>query len=301
MKRVKVKSSRVKDRYSERSGTVQESFVKNRIKFVRILWDGEVEIDEREYTSKSVVNITLKKKTEYEWVPVVSLAQSLAQNEVHEDIERDVDLSDVSRELAQHKLNQTSNSVRKIILEDDSKVCTREVLHAKLNKAIALLKELVTFYNSAIESANRNGDIVQGAKLKAELLEFQKSDGYIAAVQLGDESLIESSSALVDVITEQVIAQQIKIRLCKKHAKKKAVISSNLSDIDLLNNQNLLSKSKVAFSLAPGTAGLDDDNSDVDIPFDADDPDTFPINVDARLYEVSTSNCYYNICIIIYV
>ncbi len=129
-------------------------------------------------------------------------------------------------------MNQTSKSARKIILEDDNNVCTREVLHAKLNKAVALLKELVTFY--AIESANRNEDIVQGAKLKAELVEFQESDGYIAAVQLGDKSLIESSSALVDVITEQVIAQQIKIRLCKKHAKKKAVISSNLSDIDFV-------------------------------------------------------------------
>ncbi len=55
-----------------------------------------------ESLSKSVVNINLKKKTEYEWVPVASLTQSLTQNEVHENTEREVDLSDVSRDLAQH-------------------------------------------------------------------------------------------------------------------------------------------------------------------------------------------------------
>ncbi len=287
-----MKSSRVKDRYQDRSGTVKESFVKNRIKFVKILWDGEVDIDERQYTSKSVVNIKQKKKTDDdELLPVVSLTQTLMQNEDHEDLEREVDLLDVSRVLAQHKLKQTSKSVRNIISEEDNTLCTREILHVKLNKALALLKELVTFYNSAIESADRNGDITQGAKLKAELLEFQKSDGYMGTAQLGDESLIQSSSALIDVITEQVIAQQTKIRLSKIHAKKKAVISSNLTDIDLLNNQNLVSKSKVALNLAPGTAGCDDSGSETDIPFDAEDPETFPINIDARLYEVSRSYC----------
>jgi hypothetical protein len=128
--------------------------------------------------------------------------------------------------------------------------------------------------------------------LKAELVAFQKSDGYVAAVQLGDESLIESSSALIDVITEQVIAQQIKIRQCKRNAKQTATIASNLADIDVLNDQNLISKSKAALKLAPGIAVLDDHDKEADIPFDGNNPDTFPINIDARLYEVSGSNCF---------
>jgi hypothetical protein len=279
-------NARVKEKYGgNRTGSVQESFVKNKTKFVRILWDGDADIDERHYTSKSVVNIHNKhaEKTVAEVRPVISLKKS----EDHVDIEKLFDLTQVSSMVAQINLKQTSQSVRSMISEDDINMCTKTILEVKLNKAMTLLKELVTFYDSAIDSADRNGDIAQGAKLKAELVAFQKSDGYIAAVQLGDESLIESSSALIDVITEQVIAQQIKIRLCKTHAKKKTAISTNLSDIDLLNNQSSISKSKAALKLAPGTAGLDDHESEADIPFDANNPDTFPINIDARLYEVS--------------
>ncbi len=138
-----------------------------------------------------------------------------------------------------------------------------------------------------IEFADRIGNMSQSTKLKAELLEFQKSNGYIGAIQLvDDERLIGSSSALIDVIIEQVKAQKVKIRLCKARAKDRAEASSNLTDVDLLHNQNLTSMSKLANSLAPGTVGMDYRDIESEIVFDENYPDTFPINIDARLYEV---------------
>ena len=164
----------------------------------------------------------------------------------------------------------------------------KESLSIKMNKVMVLFNEMITYYNTSIESANRNGDVDQANKLKAELLTFQKTDGYIGAVQLEDERLIGSSSALIDVIVEQIKAQQIKIRMCKQQMKKRATVLSNLTDVDLLRNQNLTSTSKIALSLAPGTAAIDGyDSEGSNVPFNANNPDTFPINIDPRLYEVT--------------
>jgi hypothetical protein len=46
-----------------------------------------------------------------------------------------------------------------MISEDDNNMCTKTILEVKLNKAMTLLKELGNFYDSAIDSADRNGAI----------------------------------------------------------------------------------------------------------------------------------------------
>jgi hypothetical protein len=102
----KVNASRVKEKYGgNRTGSVQESFVKNKTKFVRILWDGDADIDERHYTFKSVVNSVHNKhaeKTVAEVRPVVSLKRS----EDHVDIEKKFDLTQVSSLVAQINLKK---------------------------------------------------------------------------------------------------------------------------------------------------------------------------------------------------
>ncbi len=280
-------AGRVKERNgTNRSGTIKETILENKTKFVRVLWDGEVDVDERQYTSKSLVSIRVKK------------------NEAHAEKVKAFDLAKISKMVEEFHSKLKAKSVQNNCSEEEN-ICSKEILSIKLNKAIVLLKECVTCYNSAIESARRNGNIGQANRLKkAELSEFQKSDGYICSVvQLeGDESLIESSSALVDVIIEQVKTKQVKIKCRETHLIARAKVSSNLSDVDVLNNQNLTSMSNLAQSLAPGTAGIEDHDSDSDIPFDANNPDTFPINIDARLYEVSAYYlvCYYYLFIYIY-
>jgi hypothetical protein len=78
MKEKILSASRVKERNGDKVGTVKESYIVNKIKFVRVLWDGEVDVSEQ-YTSKSVVNYQVKKKHH---------VVSLKQNEDHAERER---------------------------------------------------------------------------------------------------------------------------------------------------------------------------------------------------------------------
>lgn len=277
-------ASRVTHRYDGRSGTIKEIFVENKIKLFRVLWDDDVDVDVRKYASKSLVSVCQKKKT----VVVSSLKHS-----GNHDM-KGFDLAAVTNILGQHNLKNKSMSGSNICSEEEN-ICNK-VLSEKLNKAVALCKEVVSYYNSAIISADRNRNSDQADKLRFELSEFQKSEGYIGAVQLNDdESMIESSSAVVDVIIEQVKAKQVKARCRETKAIARAKVSSSLSDVDVLHNQNLTSMSKLALNLTPGTAGIDNGDSEPDTPFDANNPDTFPINIDARLYEVSSYSYSFNI------
>jgi hypothetical protein len=60
MKEKILSASRVKERNGDKVGTVKESYIVNKIKFVRVLWDGEVDVSERQYTTiRSRKNIML--------------------------------------------------------------------------------------------------------------------------------------------------------------------------------------------------------------------------------------------------
>jgi hypothetical protein len=99
--RKKVESSlRVKERQGDRTGTVKGSYLKNNVKFVIVLWDGDVDVcDEKHHTSESVMKICVKKNNQ---ITAVSLKQS--SDEDHVDKKRTFDLSDVSELAAQYYL-----------------------------------------------------------------------------------------------------------------------------------------------------------------------------------------------------
>ena len=108
--RKKVASSlRVKERNGDRTGTVKGSYLKNNIKFVCVLWDGDVDVcDEKHCTAESVVNIYVKKIYQNN---VVSLKRSSSED-YHDELRgksccntKTFDLSDVSSLAAQYYLN----------------------------------------------------------------------------------------------------------------------------------------------------------------------------------------------------
>ncbi len=101
-------SLRVKERHGDRTGTVKGSYLKNNIKFVCVLWDGDVDVcDEKHCTSESVVNICVKKSnTPKTAVPLKP------DDEVHVEHKskrcchtKTLDLSKVSDLAAQYYLN----------------------------------------------------------------------------------------------------------------------------------------------------------------------------------------------------
>jgi hypothetical protein len=99
-RKVASSSLRVKERHGDRTGTVKGSYLKNNVKFVSVLWDGDVDVcDEKHYTSESVMKICGVKKNNPK--TTVSLKQS---EEDHVDKKRTFDLSDVSDLAAQYYL-----------------------------------------------------------------------------------------------------------------------------------------------------------------------------------------------------
>jgi hypothetical protein len=98
-RKVASSSLRVKERHGDRTGTVKGSYLKNNIKFVSVLWDGDVDVcDEKHHTSESVMKICVKKNNQKS---AVSLKQS---DKDHVDKKRTFDLSDVSELAAQYYL-----------------------------------------------------------------------------------------------------------------------------------------------------------------------------------------------------
>jgi hypothetical protein len=280
---------KVGDRVQERRnklafGVVASINIVNGVPLYRVKWEQEKKVNQKQYTVKALKHAAIKRgvncgKEE-------QLLTSCNQN---------VEITKVFKPKKISKLisKQTDSSPVVVSCTDNddnsNEYCSKEMLNDKVEETVALLNALLSMLENQIDDATQHNDNGRVQNLRNELYALERTKPFLVAtrVRQQDEDMLQSSSNVVDVIAEQIKVTKSRVQASVYKYDKRQQKKSMLTVPEQCDDRGHVSNSAAARALAPGTATLETSDSDDEIPVDVPgNAETFPINIDAKKYEV---------------